>query len=142
MRLEYLAPVKASCAVEREAAGCLPSCSPSSRRSTRRGIAGITDQAEIKEEKYVYKNKQFDAKVTYQQGCSLADREHGAFAYRYHLIDLLRIGKFTFAENYGLQRWENYKYTFNTRTVFAQQRLLYIAICAGFHRLVRYYAGC
>lgn len=129
---EYLAPVKASCAVEREAAkAAYQKHLAELEKDHQAGIAGITDQAEIKEEKYVYKNKQFDAKVTYQQELQqIKDREHEAFAYQYHLIDLLRIGKFTFAENMA-QRWENYKYTFNTRT-FLLNNGLYIAIALVF----------
>ena len=129
---EYLAPVKASCAAEREAAkAAYQKHLAELEKEHQAGIAGITDQAEIKEEKYVYKNKQFDAKVTYQQELQqIKDREHEAFAYRYHLIDLLRIGKFTFAENMA-QRWENYKYTFNTRT-FLLNNGLYIAIALVF----------
>ena len=129
---EYLAPVKVSCAAEREAAKVAYQKQLAKlEKEHQEGIAGITDQAEIKEEKYVYKNKQFDAKVTYQQELQqIKDREHEAFAYRYHLIDLLRIGKFTFAENMA-QRWENYKYTFNTRT-FLLNNGLYIAIALVF----------
>ena len=129
---EYLAPVKASCAVEREAAkAAYQKHLAELEKEHQAVIAGITDQAEIKEEKYVYKNKQFDAKVTYQQELQqIKDREHEAFAYQYHLIDLLRIGKFTFAENMA-QRWENYKYTFNTRT-FLLNNGLYIAIALVF----------
>lgn len=134
---EYLASVKASCAAEREAAkAAYQKQLAKLEKEHQEGIAGITDQAEIKEEKYVYKNKQFDAKVTYQQELQqIKDREHEAFAYRYHLIDLLRIGKFTFAENMA-QRWENYKYTFNTRTfllnngLYIAIALIFIALCA------------
>ena len=52
--------------------------------------------------------------------------KHDAYSYKYHLIDLLRLSKFTFAENQA-QKWENYKYTFNRRT-FLLQNGLYIAI--------------
>ena len=129
---EYLAPVKASCAAEREAAkAAYQKRLVELEKEHQASIAGISDQAEIKDEKYVYKNKQFDAKVTYQQELQrIKDREHEAFAYRYHMIDLLRIGKFTFTENLA-QRWENYKYTFNTRT-FLLNNGLYIAIALVF----------
>ncbi len=129
---EYLAPVKASCAAEREVAkAAYQKRLAELEKEHQASIAGISDQAEIKDEKYVYKNKQFDAKVTYQQELQqIKDREHEAFAYRYHMIDLLRIGKFTFAENLA-QRWENYKYTFNTRT-FLLNNGLYIAIALVF----------
>ena len=56
----------------------------------------------------------------------IKDRKHDAYSYKYHLIDLLRLSKFTFAENQA-QKWENYKYTFNRRT-FLLQNGLYIAI--------------
>ena len=129
---EYLAPVKASCAAEREVAkAAYQKRLAELEKEHQASIAGISDQAEIKDEKYVYKNKQFDAKVTYQQELQqIKDREHEAFAYRYHMIDLLRIGKFTFTENLA-QRWENYKYTFNTRT-FLLNNGLYIAIALVF----------
>ena len=58
------------------------------------------------------------------------DRKHDAYSYKYHLIDLLRLSKFTFAENQA-QKWENYKYTFNRRT-FLLQNGLYIAIILYF----------
>ena len=38
------------------------------------------------------------------------DRQHAAFDYKYHLIDMLRMSKFTFGETMA-QKWENYKYT-------------------------------
>ncbi len=47
-------------------------------------------------------------------------------SWQYHLIDLLRISKFTFMETRA-QKWENYKYTFNRRA-FLLQNGLYIAI--------------
>ena len=56
----------------------------------------------------------------------IKDREHEAFAHRYHLIDLLRLSKFTFAEKQK-QKWENYKYTFNVKQ-FLLKNGLYIAI--------------
>lgn len=94
-------------------------------------LAGLTDQGEIKDEKYVYKNRQFDAKLkhdaTLQQ---IKDRRHNAFAYRYHLIDLLRLSRFTQAEKMK-QKWENYKYTFNTRQFFLANGL-YIVISLVF----------
>ena len=56
----------------------------------------------------------------------IKDRKHDAFTYKYHLIDLLRLSEFTFAEEVA-QKWENYKYTFNRRS-FLLQNGLYIAI--------------
>ena len=56
----------------------------------------------------------------------IKDRRHAAFTHKYHLIDLLRMSKFTIVDNFA-QRWENYKYTFNRRN-FLLQNGLYIAI--------------
>ncbi len=93
----------------------------------RDNLSGLTDRQEIKDENYVYKNRQFDAKLElekdYQQ---IKDRRHAAVTHKYHLIDFLRMSKFTFAQSM-LQKWENYKYTFNRRT-FLLQNGLYIAI--------------
>ena len=100
----------------------------------QKNLSGISDSAEVKEESYVYKNKQFDAKVTYQQEIQrIKDREHEAFVHRYHLIDLLRMSKFTPGESLA-QKWENYRYTFNTRT-FLLNNGLYIAILCVFAAL-------
>ena len=82
-------------------------------------LSKITDHQEIKDEKYVHKNRLLD----FQQ---IKDRRHAAFAYRNHLIDLLRMSKFTFAETMA-EKWENYKYTFNRRA-FLLRNGLYIAI--------------
>ena len=90
-------------------------------------VAKLSDQHEIKDEKYVYKNRLFDAKMQYEKDLQLIkDRQHAAFDYKYHLIDMLRMSKFTFAETLA-QRWENYKYTFNRRD-FLLRNGLYIAI--------------
>ena len=56
----------------------------------------------------------------------IKDRRHAAFSHKYHLIDMLRMSRFTFADNMA-QKWENYKYTFNRRS-FLLQNGLYIAI--------------
>ena len=58
------------------------------------------------------------------------DRQHAAFDHKYHLIDMLRMSKFTFGESMA-QRWENYKYTFNRRD-FLLRNGLYIAIIIVF----------
>ena len=90
-------------------------------------LSKLHDQQEIKDEKYVHKNRLFDAKMQLSQDLQqIKDRRHAAFDYKYHLIDLLRMSKFTFAETMA-QRWENYKYTFNRRD-FLLRNGLYIAI--------------
>ena len=90
-------------------------------------VAKMNSQNEVKEEKYVHKNRLFDAKMQYEKDLQeIKDRQHAAFDYKYHLIDMLRMSKFTFAESFA-QRWENYKYTFNRRD-FLLRNGLYIAI--------------
>ena len=90
-------------------------------------IAKLTDAGEIKDEKYVHKNRLFDAKVKREKDLQqVKDRQHAAFDHQYHLIDLLRMSKFTFGETMA-QKWENYKYTFNRRN-FLLRNGLYIAI--------------
>ncbi len=56
----------------------------------------------------------------------IKDRRHDAFAHKYHLIDLLRMSKYTFGQKMA-QRFENYKYTFNTAQ-FLYKNGLYIVI--------------
>ena len=61
---------------------------------------------------------------------AVKDRQHAAFDHKYHLIDLLRMSRFTFGESMA-QRWENYKYTFNRRDFFLKNGL-YLAIIVVF----------
>ena len=82
---------------------------------------------DIKDEKYVYKNKLFDAEMAHESKLQeIKDRRHDAFAHKYHLIDLLRMSKYTFAQKQA-QKIENYKYTFNM-TQFLYKNGLYIVI--------------
>lgn len=81
----------------------------------------------VKDENYVYKNRQFDAKMMYQKDLQeVKDRKHEAFTGRYHMIDLLRMSKFTFLEGRAQAR-ELYSYTFNRRQFFLRNGL-YIVI--------------
>ena len=90
-------------------------------------MAKLTDAGEIKDEKYVHKNRLFDAKMKREKDLQqIKDRRHAAFDHKYHLIDLLRMSKFTFGESMA-QKWENYQYTFNRRN-FLLRNGLYIAI--------------
>lgn len=69
--------------------------------------------------------------MTYQLELQrIKDRQHDAAAYRYHLIDLLRMSHFTLAEKLD-QRWEAYRYTFNAHD-FLLNNGLYIAILLVF----------
>ena len=90
-------------------------------------LAKLRDQQEIKDEKYVHKNRLFDAKMQMSKDRQqVKDRRHAAFEHKYHLIDMLRMSKFTVGESLA-QRWENYRYTFNRRD-FLLRNGLYIAI--------------
>ena len=90
-------------------------------------LSKLSNQQEIKDEKYVHKNRLFDAKMQLDKDCqAIKDRRHAAFDYKYHLIDMLRLSKFTVGESLA-QKWENYKYTFNRRD-FLLRNGLYIAI--------------
>ena len=90
-------------------------------------IAKLSDAHEIKDEKYVQKNRLFDAKMRLEKDLQqVKDRQHAAFEHKYHLIDLLRMSRFSFGETMA-QKCENYKYTFNRRD-FLLKNGLYIAI--------------
>ena len=94
-------------------------------------LSKLTDHHEIKDEKYVYKNRRFDAKMQLAKDIQDAkDRRHGALDHKYHLIDLLRMSKFTPAQSIA-QRWENYRYTFSLRN-FLLRNGLYLAIAIIF----------
>ena len=87
-----------------------------------------TDRArELKDEKHVFKSRLFDAKMVYAQAMQeIKDREHECFSHKYHLIDLLRMSRFTFAQSQA-QKFENKMYTFN-RKEFLLRNGLYIVI--------------
>ena len=94
-------------------------------------LSGLSDKEEIKEENFIYKNRLFDAKLEYTKNMQESkDRKHDAFTFEYHLIDLLKMSNFSFAEKQA-QKIENYKYSFNTRD-FLLKNGLYIAIILVF----------
>ena len=125
---DYYEPVKASCEAEKaEAKAAYQKRLAELEKEHKETVAKLSDHQEIKDENYVYKNRQFDAKVELEQNLQqIKDRRHAAYSYKYHLIDMLRMSKFTFLET-SAQKWENYKYTFNRRA-FLLQNGLYIAI--------------
>lgn len=125
---DYYEPVKASCEAEKaEAKAAYQKRLSELEKEHKETVSKLSDHQEIKDENYVYKNRQFDAKVEMQQNLQqIKDRRHAAYTYKYHLIDLLRMSKFTFPE-VAAQKWENYRYTFNRRA-FLLQNGLYIAI--------------
>lgn len=129
---EYYQAVAASCAQEKvQAKEKYNKKLAELTKEHQANISQLTDRQEIKDENYVYKNRQFDAKLEldkdYQQ---IKDRRHAAFAHKYHLIDLLTLSKFSVGES-AAQKWENYKYTFNRKAFFLQNGL-YIAIALIF----------
>ena len=125
---EYYQPVKESCEQEKELVKeRYRQKIAELEKEHQQNLSKLSDHQEIKDEKYVHKNLLFDAKIQMQKGLQeVKDRRHAAYAYEYHLIDLLRMSKFTFMETRA-QKWENYKYTFNRRS-FLLQNGLYIAI--------------
>lgn len=125
---DYYQAVKASCAQEKALAKEKYSGKLAELKREHEGIVSkLSDQQEIKDEKYVYKNRLFDAKMQLEKELQrIKDRRHAAYMHKYHLLDLLRMSKFTFSET-RMQKWENYKYTFNRRA-FLLQNGLYIAI--------------
>lgn len=125
---EYFRPVKESCIQEKVVAKeKYQKKIAELAKEHQQNMSKLSDQQEIKDEKYVYKNRLFDAKLELQKDYqTIKDRQHAAFTWKYHLIDLLRMSKFTFMETRS-QKWENYKYTFNRRA-FLLRNGLYIAI--------------
>lgn len=125
---EYYQPVKESCEQEKIVAKeKYRNKIADLEKEHQEIISKLSDNQEIKDEKYVYKNRLFDAKMELQKDFQqIKDRRHAAYIYQYHLIDMLRMSKFTFMESRA-QKWENYKYTFNRRA-FLLQNGLYIAI--------------
>lgn len=125
---EYYQPVVESCYHEKEAAKEKYRRRVAELEKEHQGnLSRLSGQQEIKEEKYVHKNRLFDAKMELEKDLQqIKDRKHNAYSYQYHLIDLLRMSKFSWLETQA-QKWENYKYTFNRRA-FLLQNGLYIAI--------------
>ena len=128
----YYQAVQASCAEEKALAQEKYQAAVAQlEKDHQAALAKLTDAQEIKDEKYVHKNRLFDAKNQLAKDLQDAkDRRHAAFDHQYHLIDLLRMSKFTFSETLA-QRWENYKYTFNPRS-FLLRNGLYLAIAVVF----------
>lgn len=129
---DYYQPVIESCIAEKvEAKAKYDRRISELEKEHQASISKLSDHQEIKDEKYVHKNRLFDAKMVLEKDLQeIKDRKHAAYTYKYHLLDLLRMSKFTFMETRA-QKWENYKYTFNRRAFFLQNGL-YIAIILVF----------
>lgn len=125
---EYYSKVVASCEAEKAAENeSYERVKATLKTEHEQTLAKLSDSEEIKDEKYVYKNKLFDAQMTHESRLQeIKDRKHDAFSHKYHLIDLLRMSKYTFMQSRA-QKFENYKYTFNT-TQFLYKNGLYIVI--------------
>lgn len=125
---EYYSKVVASCETEKTAENeSYERVKATLKTEHEQTLAKLSDPEEIKDEKYVYKNKLFDAQMTHESRLQeIKDRKHDAFSHKYHLIDLLRMSKYTFMQSRA-QKFENYKYTFNT-TQFLYKNGLYIVI--------------
>ena len=135
---EVFQPVSAACAKAKEEADAdyqkaLDELRKEHEANTAKiSSAGGSDSAqELKDENYVYKNKIFDAKISHEQALQeIKDRKHEAFSHQYHIIDLLRMSKFTFGQSRA-QKSENRKYTFNRKEFFLKNGL-YIAVILVF----------
>lgn len=125
---DYYQPIRENCvSAKEEAKDKYQTKVAKLKQEHQENISKLSDHQEIKDENYVYKNRLFDAKMGLEKDLQqIKDRKHAAYTYKYHLLDLLRMSKFTFMETRA-QKWENYKYTFNRRT-FLLQNGLYIAI--------------
>ena len=144
-KTEYLDRIKASGAGEREAAAAAYSRKVEALKAEHeKSLAALKGklasasgeektalQKEIKDETYVFRNRMFDAKMVYRKDLqAVKDREHEAFTHEYHLIDLLRKSKFTFAQQRAQSR-ELSRYTFSWKQFFLRNGL-YIVIVAVF----------
>ena len=125
---DYYQAVVASCKQEKvQAQQKYQAAVEQLKKEHETALSKLSNQQEIKDEKYVHKNRLFDAKMQLDKDCqAIKDRRHAAFDYKYHLIDMLRMSKFTLGETLA-QKWENYRYTFNGRN-FLLRNGLYIAI--------------
>ena len=127
---DYYSRVTASCDAERAAAKKeYESSLAQLKQEHEKALAGLSDKQEIKDENYVYKNRQFDARMVLEGKLQqVKDRQHEAFTFKYHLIDLLRMSRFTFAQNQAQKR-ENRRYTFNRKQFFLTNGLDLVIIC-------------
>ncbi|NJP40302.1 galactoside ABC transporter permease [Oscillospiraceae bacterium HV4-5-C5C] len=125
---DYYQAVKQSCVEEKKAAKLnYQQKVEQLEQEHRQTLTELSDRQERKDVNYVHKNRLFDAKLQWEKDTQqIKERRHAAYAYKYHLIDLLRLSRFTVSETYA-QKVENYKYTFNRRDFFLRNGL-YIAI--------------
>ncbi|GCA66831.1 galactoside ABC transporter permease [Mediterraneibacter butyricigenes] len=127
-KTEYYDIVAKSCEAEKSAENSnYEKLKAEIQAEEKKAISKLSNSDDIKAEKYTYKNKLFDAQMTHESRLQeIKDRKHDAYMHKYHLIDLLRMSKYTFAQKQA-QKWENYKYTFNM-TQYLYRNGLYIVI--------------
>ncbi len=132
---DYYQPVQRRCKAEiAEAKARYQDTVSQLERDHKEILYKLSDPKEIKDEKYVHKNRLFDAKMQLAKDLQdIKDRRHAAFAHKYHLIDLMRMSKFTPLETIS-QRCETYCYTFRLRD-FLLRNGLYLAIFVIFAAL-------
>ena len=125
---DYYASVAAACDAQKAAENARYSAELVEMKNRHRAdLAKLSDAGEIKDEKYVFRNQLFDARLKHDSTLQeIKDRRHDAYTHQYHLIDLLRLSRFTFGEKLA-QKWENYRYAFNIKQ-FLLKNGLYIAI--------------
>ncbi len=129
---DYLSRVTSSCrAQERIENQCHAVETAALKRQHRSALAGATDPAMRREENYLHRNRMYDAELAHRAELqAIRNRRREAFMHRYHLIDLLRLSRFTFMEKQRLS-WENYRFNFSGRQFFLANGL-YIAILVIF----------
>lgn len=83
---EYYEPVKASCVQEKALAKQKYEKKVEELKKEHQQIMSkISEHQEVKDEKYVYKNRLFDAKMELQKDYqTIKDRRHAAYSYKYH----------------------------------------------------------
>ena len=125
---EYYDIVVKSCEAEKKAENSsFEKTKAQLQEEHKKALGSLKDAEEIKAEKYTYKNKLYDAQMAHESRLQeIKDRKHDAFMHKFHLIDLLRMSKYTFAQKQA-QKIENYKYTFNMAQ-FLYKNGLYIVI--------------
>ena len=133
---EYYDIVVKSCEAEKKAENSsFEKTKTQLQEEHKKALGSLKDAEEIKAEKYTYKNKLYDAQMAHESRLQeIKDRKHDAFMHKFHLIDLLRMSKYTFAQKQA-QKIENYKYTFNmTQSLYKKGLyiviiLIFIALC-------------
>ena len=141
-------PCEASCAAEklvlRSPSTTRPTSSRPRGRAPRETLSSLSDSnAEVKDENYVYKNRRFDAKVVVpdRDAADQGPTSTRPSAIAYHLIDMLRMGKFTFGAEVRPRSARTTSTRSTRRQLPAQERPVYRhparvhrPVCRGAHR--------